>query len=91
MAETPRVAGVVPLVGLTASHAPPLLVVALAVKLVGVVLLTERLCEEGGDPPCWKPKAKVLGVTIMVAAAVMVSVTGTVTVPREDEMAIEPL
>jgi hypothetical protein len=78
------------LVGLTLSHAPPLVVVGVAVKLTAVVLLTERLCDAGDVPPCWKPKARALGVTVILAAVVTVNVTGTVREPAEDETAIEP-
>ena len=91
LAETVSVAGVVPLVGFTVSHDPPLAVDGVAVKLTAVVLLTARPCEAGGDPPCVKPKARLPGVTIIEAELVMVSVTVTVTEPMEDETATAPV
>ena len=91
LAETVSVAGVVPLVGFNVSHDPPLVVDGAAVKLTAVVLLTARLCEAGGDPPCVKPKARLAGVTVIVAALVTVSVTVTVTEPIEDDMATAPM
>jgi hypothetical protein len=89
--ETVRVDGVTPL-PLPMSHDPPLLVVATAVKLTpGVVLLTERLCEAGSEPPCWNPKASVLGATVIVGAAVTFRVTVTVAEPIEDVRVTELL
>ena len=80
-----------PLVGLTLSHAPPLVVLAVALKLTAVVLLTDKPFEAGGVPPVWKPKARVLGVTVIVGAVVTMIVTDTVAEPMEDDTAIEPL
>ena len=91
LAETVSVAGVVPLVGLTESHDPPLVVLAVAVKLTGDVLLTARFWEAGRDPPCWKPNARLPGVTVIVAELVTVSVTVTVTEPIEDDNATAPV
>ena len=71
--------GVVPLVGVTVSQEPPLLVLAAAVKLTALVALTDRCWEPGCDPFNWKPNARLLGVTVMVAELVMWSVTVTVT------------
>lgn len=81
-----------PLVGMTVSHASPLVVAAVAVKLTvdPVLLLTETFCEAGSVPPCWKPKARVLGVTTNVAVEVMVRVTDTFAVPMEDEKVRAP-
>jgi hypothetical protein len=90
LAVTVKVAGVVLLVGFTVSQDPPLLVLAVAVKLTGVVLLTARLWEAGGDPPCWKPNARLEGVTVIVAAVVTESVTDTVTEPIDDVIATVP-
>jgi hypothetical protein len=81
----------VPLAGFTVSHDPPLVVDAVAVKLTGLVALTARFCEAGGDPPCWKPKARLPGVTVIVAELVTVSVTVTVTEPIEDDTATAPV
>jgi hypothetical protein len=77
---------------LTVSHVPPLVVLAVAVKLTPVVVLpTDRLCEAGGVPPVWNPKARVLGVTVIVGAVVTMIVTDTVTEPMEEDTAIEPM
>ena len=73
-----------PLVGPTVSHDPPLLVDADAVKLIPDAPPTDRDCDPGSDPPCWKLKAKELGVTVTPEVlAVTVKVTGMVSEPRE--------
>lgn len=91
MADTLSEAGVVPLVGLTVSHDPPLLVEADAVKLIPDPPPTERAWEDG-DPPCWRPNAKELGVTVIPEVlSVTVKVTGMVSEPREVVKTTEPL
>jgi hypothetical protein len=75
---TVRVAGVVPVVGVTASQAPPEAVFAVAVKLEGLPPVTDsaRVCGVGFEPPIWKftvPSDD--GVTEIVGEFVTVNVT----------------
>ena len=91
MADTVRVVGVVPLVGLTVSHDPPLLVAADAVKFMPDPPPTERDWEDG-DPPCWRPNAKELGVTVNPEVlAVTVNVTGILAEPLDQVTCTEPV
>ena len=53
LTDTIRVAGVVPLVGLTESQLPPLVVLAAAVKGSGALeLAMVSVCEAGWEPAC---------------------------------------
>jgi hypothetical protein len=55
------------------------------------VLLTDRFCVAGGEPPWENPKARLPGVTVIVAALVTDRVTVTVTEPVEDDRATAPV
>ena len=70
-------AGVVPLVGETVSQEPPL---AVAVKVVFGVALTERVCAAGDVPPTVAEKVSDAGVTVKVDDGLTVKETGTVVV-----------
>lgn len=73
--------GVVPLAGEAESHAPPLVVVLVVVKLKAApLLLVETLCAAGADPPACAENNNVIGLSVRFgsAAAVTVKVTATV-------------
>jgi hypothetical protein len=75
--DTVRVAGVVPVLGETLSHDPPL---TLAVKVAFGLALTARLCEAGDTPPAVALNDNVPGLTLSVDAGFTVNVTGIVAV-----------
>jgi hypothetical protein len=80
--DTLRLAGVVPLPGVTESHVPPLGVctLATAVKLSGVLLLvTATVCDPGALIPIWNANDSVVGLADSTGCAVTISVTITVT------------
>jgi hypothetical protein len=77
--DTLRLAGVAPAVGLTDSQLPPMVVVAVTLKLKAApVLCTNSAWAAGWEPPVWYPNASAELVTTSAGAAVTVKVTATV-------------
>jgi hypothetical protein len=70
-----RVAGVVPLVGVTVNQPPP---AAVAVNAIGELPDNAIVCAGGGAPPLWCVYVSEVGLTPMVGALLTVRVTGTV-------------
>jgi hypothetical protein len=92
LTDTPIELGVLPLVRFTVSQDVP--EVESLKLMVTLLLLTDRFCEAGAVPPCWKPNAMDVGLTRrlpLLVVEVIRSETGTVTDPEYEEMVTEAL
>lgn len=92
LTDTPIELGVLPLLRFTESQDAP--EVESLKLMLPLLLLTDRFCEAGALPPCWKPNAIEVGLTRRLpplVVEVILSVTGTVTDPEYEEMVTEAL
>ena len=92
LAETETLAGVVPLVGVTESHVPP---VGVSIEVVTLKLSADEPVTAMVCGPGWEPPTAWVNVSLVVGAEIVpdetVTVTFTVCVLPEEVTVMEPL